>query len=141
MTPDADTRITPAQIRAIHAAVRAQGLTDDEYRDRLRAAAGVDTCKGLSRHQASAFLSDLGLPLSRRTRTPAPKRPRRRTPPGVVRMASPAQRRLIEALASEIDWRVEDGFRRWLRRNLGMSRVSTSADASRVIEGLKGLKR
>ena len=141
MTPDTDTRITPAQIRAIHAATRAQGLTDDEYRDRLRAAAGVDTCKGLSRREASALLLDLGLPLRPQTRTPMTKRPRRRTPPGVVRMASPAQRRLIEALASEVAWRTKDGYQRWLRGNLGLSRISTSAEASRVIEGLKGLKR
>ena len=51
--------ITKAQIRAVHAAARARGLTDDEYRDRLEAEAGVRTCKALSRRQAAAFLDGL----------------------------------------------------------------------------------
>ncbi len=131
--------ITPAQVRAIHAAARARGLTDAEYRGRLRAAAGVDTCKGLSRRQASAFLLALGRPPAPRPRRPAA--PRRRPAPGVVRMASPAQRRLIEALASEVAWRSADGYRGWLRKNQGLPRVSTAAEAARVIEGLKGLRR
>ena len=136
--PTADAPITKAQIRAVHAAARARGLTDDEYRDRLEAEAGVRTCKALSRRQAAAFLDGLAgrkRAAPRRGRRPPP------APAGTVRMITPAQRRLIDELASEIEWRAPGGYRRWLRSSLGLERPATSSDGAKVIEGLLAMRR
>lgn len=138
---------THAQLRAIHAAARAQGIDDDAYRDRLRAHAGVASAKDLSRAQASAFLADLGVPLEARPRPrthPGDGRARRRLPRGAVRLQTPAQRRLIADLVDEVRWDGPDAaehYRRWLRGSLGLARVRTSTEARAAIEGLKGLKR
>ena len=138
--------ITKAQIKAIHVALSYHGITDAEYRERLHTDYGAKSCKDLSRRQASELLSRLGLPLKQPPRAQAarPRRPRpSRTaaPPGVTRLPSPSQRELIEALASEIEWRVPDGYALWLRRNMALDRVATNVQAARVIEGLKAIRR
>ena len=134
--------ITSRQIRAVHTAARAAGLTDEAYRDRLRAVTGCDSSKSLTSAQASAFLVDLGVdPLPPRRHIPARPRPRR-LPRGVERLATPAQRRLIAELQTEVRWNPGGGgYDRWLRGNLGLERVRTAGEARKVIEGLKGLKR
>ena len=138
--------ITPRQIRAVHAAARQAGLTDEAYRDRLRAVTGQDSSKALTSAQASAFLVDLGVdPLPPRRRRQAPPPRPRRLPRGVERLATPAQRRLIAELRTEVRWNppgAGDGdYNRWLRVSLGLDRVRTAGEARRAIEGLKGLKR
>lgn len=134
------TSITPGQIRAIHAVSRGLGLDNDERRDRIEAVTGIRSSKDLTRSQAAAVLADLGK-LERASRPRPPRRPGPpRLPRGVARMATAAQRRLIDALVSEVEWRSADGYRRWLRRSLGIGRVASAAQAARVIEGLKGLK-
>ncbi len=146
--------ITGAQIKSIHAALARLGIEDGTYRELLRTEFGVGSCKDLSRRQASALLARLGRPLGQ---APGGRPKRLRSvregrcavvrvvrvvlPPGVKRLASPAQRRFIAELAGEIAWREPEGFSRWLRRNQGIRRVATAEQASRVIEGLKALKR
>ena len=143
MATISDRPITAAQVRAIHVALSRRGIDDDTYREMLRKRFDVDTCKALTRRQASGLLAALGqgLPRPPGSREPRPRPPRRATAPNVHRMASPAQRRLIDRLASEIAWRTTDGYRHWLRDNQGLERVSTSEQAVRVIEGLKAIQR
>ena len=135
--------VTAAQLRAIHAAANAAGLDDDAYRDRLRALAGVSSARDLSRSEASTFLADLGLPAPRapKRRSP-PGRPRpRKLPAGVVRLATPAQDRLIRELIAEVRWDGPDAhehFQRWMSRSLRMRVVRTSADARRRDRGPEG---
>ena len=136
-----DRPITSAQVRAIHVAIARQGIDDADYRARLRAGWGVQSSKALTRRQASQLLHELHVPMPVVTRRPAPPRPRRRGAAGAVRMASPEQRGLIAEIASEIHWREEHGFECWLRRNMGMERVSSSAQAARVIQGLLAMRR
>lgn len=137
--------ITPAQVRAIHAALRRNGIDDDEYRERLRAGWGAESCKELSRRQATDLLRSLGVPLEnppaalREVRSPL-QRPEP-LPKNVLRLPTCAQRELIAELAGEIDWREANGFDRWLRRNQGLERIATSAQAVAVIEGLKRIAR
>ncbi len=134
--------ITPAQIQAIHVALRSRGIDDGDYRAALREQFQVDTCKALTRRQASELLATLGQALPR---PPGPARPRSRKPaptgPNVSRMISPAQRELITKLAGEIAWREPDGYPHWLRHNQRLERVSTSDQAARVITGLKAIRR
>ena len=146
MVTISDRPITPAQIRAIHAALPRRGLDDDEYRGLLRDRFNVDTCKALTRRQASELLLALGRALPQ---PPGGKRkPRRRQPAprakagtNLRRMITSAQRELIETLAGEIAWREPGGYRRWLGKFMSLERVTTAAQAARVIEGLKAMRR
>ena len=106
----------------------------------------MDTSTKLTRRQAHEYLRSLGIALKAPPGAKTPRKPRARKPrthsaPGVVRLPSAPQRQLIDALAAEIAWREADGFRRWLRHNMGMERVATTDAAARVIEGLKAIKR
>ena len=145
--PEISTRpITKAQIKAIHVALAHHDIPDKEYRERLHTDYGAKSCKELTRRQASDLLRRLGLPLKRPPGTQAPRPPRARntrpkTSPGVVRLASAPQRQLIEQLASEIEWRVPNGYPLWLKRHMGIERIATDQQASKVIQGLKAIKR
>ena len=137
--------ITTSQIKAIHVALARRGIDKDDYRDMLRTGWQVDTCKALTRRQASELLRHLGAKLrnppgSRRPR-PRPAASRQTLPDGVIRLASPVQRQLIGELVGEIAWREPDGYQGWLKKNQGLQRVATASQAARVIEGLKALKK
>ena len=137
--------ISKSQIKAVHVALARQGIDDADYRAILREQFDAASCKDLSVAQAHQLIRRLygGRAHERRRRpiqqpaAPAPSR----TAGSVVRLASAAQQRLINALVGEIDWAADDGYRRWLERSLGLAQVRTSAEAARAIEGLKGLKR
>ena len=135
--------ITTAQKRAIHVALRHKSIDDDTYRELLQSSWGVTTCKNLTRRQASDLLARLGRPLRNpRGLHPAPQKPRReQRPDNVFTLASKAQRELIAELAPEIHWDQPDGYRKWLVSNQGLRRVTTDAEAARVIEGLMSIKR
>lgn len=125
--------ITTGQIRAIHACARTRGIDDDLRRDMMRSRFGVESCTGLNRRQAAAFITELkGDTDTARGRTV-------RDSSKVVRMATPGQRRKIAALAALVSWRREGGFILWLRRRMGQDQVRTAAQAARVIEGLKAM--
>ena len=137
--------ITAGQIRAIHAALTAQGIEDATYREMLQSGWSAKSCKDLSTSQANSLLNHLnGRPRRPRRRQPI-RRPARpaavQSRAGVVRLPSPAQHQLIVALVSEVHWRSTGGYAAWLKRSLGLDRVRTAEDAQRVINGLKGLKR
>lgn len=144
-----DARLTAAQQRAIHASKRALDIDDPTYRtilaefsvqpcvDSARAGEPVTSSSDLSRNQARHLLTrwnlhgvKIGGPYSAQ-----------KAPPGVVQLASPAQRAYINRLKEEITWRCEDGYTRWLKAKMGMEKVRTFAEAAKVIEGLKGLHR
>lgn len=135
--------ITKSQVRAIHVALSRNGIDDDEYRERLRRGWGVDSCVKLTRKEASGLLRSLGVPLKNAPGTrPRPSNPRPAPlPDNVIRIATPAQRRLITELVMEIDWHTPDGFERWLQGNLGIDAIRNAPDAARVIEGLKNMAR
>lgn len=152
--------ITKAQIKSIHVALSRHRIDDATYRAKLDVMFGVGSCKQLSRRDASVLLKSLGYKLGYQVQNcakfghPAPPNPRTRgargvasTPPnakklpaGVVALPSPAQQRFIADLVSEVDWHVEGGYFRWLKKNMSLTRVATAAQAARVIEGLKALK-
>ena len=152
-----DKAITKSQTRAIQARRHVMAMDDELYREVLHARYSVSSTRDLTRAQANDFMVYLynGENKSRtstqRARSPARSQATKAANAAsaapsagettVVRMATLAQRRLIAALASEVCWREEGGYQRWLEKNMGLTRVATSAQAGRVIEGLKGLKR
>lgn len=153
--PEISTRpITPAQVKAIHVALSRNGIDDAAYRALLKGRYGVESCKALTRRQASELLTRLGRRLAQAPGSgPALTARRKRaeaaqaaSPPpkpgaGVVRLATPLQRLFIDELVAEIAWREENGYERWLRSSMGMERPATMAQARKVIEGLKAMRR
>ncbi|MYA08541.1 MAG: DUF1018 domain-containing protein [Holophagales bacterium] len=134
--------ITKAQIRAIHTLKGQRGLDDDAYRDLLEGETGHRSSVHLNVREANRVLRALGIDRKPGKRaTPGPKKKPEPLPPGVVRMATADQLRLIAELRSEIEWRHEDGYERWLRKNLGFDRVTASHHAVRVINGLLAMRR
>jgi len=57
--------------------------------------------------------------------------------PAVSRLVSPAELRKISALSGLIRWQYPDGLSRWIKQFYRIDKVKTSAQAFRVIEGLK----
>ena len=129
--------ITASQVKLIHVMLHRHGISDDDYRAALEEKYQVNTCKKLTARQANEFLNCLK-PGKKRKPKPAAK------PAGnVTALATPEQRRLIQNLIDEISWRVQppaDGFAAWLQNNQSLDKVRTTAEASRVIRGLKALK-
>ena len=136
--------ITANQVRAIHVALSAKGIEDADYRRLLAEVGdGAESCKGLTRRQASDLLARLGRPLRSPPAGGRPKAPRAPAPPraeGVARMATPLQRSLIAELASEVEWHPEGGLEPWCQASFGFRRPATQAQAAKAIEGLKGIK-
>ncbi len=136
--------ITAAQIRAIHIALGRNGIDDDTYRGMLKTLFdGAQSCKGLSRAQASRLLDALGCKLQnapgthkRREKRPAPKPAAN----GITALPTPAQRELIDELVRDLGWS-DARYRGWLDKFMGVERISTRGDASHAIEGLKIMSR
>lgn len=137
--------ITGSQVRHIHTLLTRRGIEDGVYRKMLDSHFGVMTCKDLTRREAHQLLNRLGAgKLAKPGARAKPKQSKPRAaplPPGVTALATPEQRRLIEALVSEVEWRIEGGYGRWLSVNMHLGAVRTRAEAFRVIEGLKAMKR
>ena len=149
--------ITPGQVKLIHVMLGKQGIDDDWYRELLEDLYGVDTCKKLTRKQANELLTRLGAGQKPKAAKPPrpkpaqaqPAKPQPAKPPAprrdgnVVALATPAQHQLIHALAHEVKWRKQPpaaAYAAWLQRNQSLDKVRTTAEASRVIRGLKAMK-
>lgn len=137
-----DRPITKAQVRSIHVSLSRHGIEDAEYRTLLYDQYGVETCKALTRRQASDLLTRLGRPLARPPASPRPRKPRPdRLPDGATRLVTGEQRELIAELAGEIEWREPAGYAGWLKANMGLERIATSDQAAKVIQGLLAMRR
>ena len=142
--PRSDRPISAAQVRSIHVALARRGVEDDEYRALLASRFGAETCKSLTRGQASELLALLGRPLPKPPRAgrerPA-RSPRAAAPEGVASLPTPAQRALVAELAERVDWREGGGLEAWTRASFGWPRPRSPEEASLVIEGLKAMLR
>lgn len=103
--------ISPAQMRALHAAARARRLTHEDLGAFAFQRYGVRSLKDLSVTQAHALLDLINedRPESR------PARAATRTAPGAIRLASSRQRNQIAALFDQLGWDAER-CRGWLRK-------------------------
>jgi uncharacterized protein DUF1018 len=154
--------ITKEQIKLIKT-VQRKHQGDDDYYEMLEKRFRVSSCTQLTMRQASALIklyigwgwaekrkrgrrSPQLNPLRssssknltgqggrrRKTKNQGPMRSG-----NMVRMASPAQRKKIDALANLIDWRVKDGLTKWIAKRFSIQRIKTAQEAYQVIEGLK----
>jgi hypothetical protein len=146
--------IRPKQIRIIKMAQRRLGLDDATYRAMLRQGYGVDSCTRLNAVQADALIDRLQKQGFEFKPTKANRQWRKRTHGGglrrpvgtprqgkdkVVTLATAAEIEKINAIASLISWRYENGLQLFLERRMGIKggRVRTADEAYRAIEGLK----
>ncbi len=128
--------ITASQVRAIHTARSAAGVDRETYERMLDEGWGAKSCTDLNIRDASELLRRLGVPKPKRR----PRgRPPARLPAGVVRMVTASQRRLIDDLRAELGL-TEAALATWLERSQRLTSVRTSAEATRVIEGLRAWK-
>lgn len=142
-------RIEPLQIKMIHTAVAKLCISDDEYRTILQGHFKVSSCKGLTYFQATKlidYFKTLGFKIPRRkkytkgtlNRTDIYRSvPRNKYPPNVVFLPTRDQLNMIDALAGQVAWKLEDGFQRWLQKYFKITKIKTEWQASNVIEGLK----
>jgi hypothetical protein len=150
--------IHPKQIQLIHIAKAQLGLSREEYEAAIagQTKGKKDSSKDLTYFEAaglidyfvkqgfeiqSNYIRTSGAAKRRRWQPANDRKRAAQTPANVVRMASRDQLDLIDALVRQIPWRVEDGFQRWLTRYMKIEQIRTAAQASRTIEGLKGMLR
>lgn len=149
-------QIRPKQIKIIKMAQRSLGIDDATYRDILHESYGVDSCTRLSADQANALIDRFqsqGFKFEPKT----PNRPWKQRSHGnwgggkprpvgkprsqgkVVALASAGEIEKINAVASLISWRFEDGLQRFLEKRMGIKggKVRTADEAYRAVEGLK----
>ncbi|MCE5265713.1 MAG: regulatory protein GemA [Deltaproteobacteria bacterium] len=148
--------IEPIQIRLIHIAKTQLGLSEDEYRQAIGAQTHAKkwSSKDLTYFEAdglinyfktlgfriqSSYIKTSGEARRARWQYPNAVRAARNNSGNVVTMPSRDQMDMIDVLRKKIAWRFEDGYDRWLTKYMKIKRVATAAQASNVIEGLKGL--
>lgn len=130
--------IAPKQIQLIHIQASQLALSRDQYESAImgRTNGKKTSSKDLTYREASQvidYFARLGAKIKRRSRRYGQR------PANVVDLPSVVQMEMIETLKSRVAWRVEDGYQRWLTKYMRIDRVKTAAQASRVIEGLKGM--
>lgn len=138
--------ITKAQIRAVHILLAKTGMTDTDYRLLLRNRFDVASSKDLDSTEAHQLIVQLagGREVSKKRIRKPIKQPALASASAysgnLIRMVTPQQRKLIDALQKEINWYQPEGYLTWLQKSLGLSAVRTKEEAQKTINGLKGLK-
>jgi hypothetical protein len=143
----ANAGIDRKQTQLIHLARKQLGLDDDVYRVMLSLHYNVSSSKDLTYDQATDLIDHfkrLGFKIVIKPRTACsylcePRQKGIPLPENVVVLASPGQIAKLNHLIAGIKWRHADGFARWLKKFYGIDKIKYSLDASRVMEGLKGL--
>lgn len=146
------------QKQLIHIAKAQCHVPDDQYRSIIagRTQGKKTSCKDLTYDEADQvidyFVKNLGFKIkSSYIRTAGEYRRKRWAyansrrsgnkplPGNVVAFPSPMQLDMIATLSAQVAWKFADGYQRWLAKYLKISRITTSAQAQRCIEGLKGM--
>ncbi len=149
--------IDAKQIQLIHVQKGQLGVSEDDYRSIIltQTKGKKNSSKQLTYFEADALITYMSKTLgakikSNYIRTSGAARRERwlfandrkqanKTAGNVVTLPTRDQLNMIDALAGKIVWRVEDGFKLWMKKYLKFGRIKSLEDAQRVIEGLKGL--
>ena len=136
--------IEPVQVKMIHTAIAKLGLSDDDYRTILQGRFKKKSSTALTyteAHNLIEYFKALGFKITRRTKERGYSRRVRRLhlKDKVVFLPTIQQMNLIEILVKKVDWLYEDGYERWRKKYMKIGRITTTEEASTVIEGLKGL--
>lgn len=140
------------QIQLIHVAKGQLKIDEDTYREMLKSHCKVNSSKELTYRQAELFISVLkkkgfkfkrrgGSRTAQKTKYTGAKRlsgaQRTGIDEKVVTLATKGEIQKIEALVKCVEWKYEDGFRRWHAGRMKIENIRTSQEAYVVIEGLK----
>jgi hypothetical protein len=117
--------ITTKQIACIRTLASKTGMSDAEYRKML-GQYGVNSTKDLSIGQAGSIIDRLRGSKGGKSRIKDDS-------------ATERQMHLIGILRDNIDWKDVKGFEKWLAGRMHLFTIRTKQEASRVIEGLKGI--
>lgn len=140
--------IDPKQIQLIHIARTQLRLSEVNYRAIIagRTNGKKESSADLTYDEATAVIDYMikqGFRIKPKYvgREKAAKRVWRsgKRPANVYCLASTAQLNMVNALAAKVQWRVQDGFARWMKKYMKIDRIKTEDEASTVIEGLKGM--
>jgi len=140
------TMIEPVQLQLIHIAKKQCGLDDIVYREIIAAQTKgkKSSSKDLTYFEADAVINYMvrqGFKIKEKfTQRERDSKRRWRSgqrPANVVCLPSRDQLNMIDALASKIAWKFEDGFFRWMKKYHKTDRIITGKQAEAVIEGLK----
>lgn len=135
-------RITPGQIKAIHAQARKAGIGEDNYRAAVREVSNglTDTSTELSYAEAEALIVKLGgtaQTTSRRTQQ------RRNKAAGVTKLASPKQLGLLKQL-----WvlrvgaeQATEALRKFCQGQIKKDGPLTSPEAIRLIQATRAMNK
>lgn len=142
----AGRNIEPGQIKRIHVLLSKMGVSDEDYRARLRESFGVDTCKALSSSQAGKLIRDMEA-LARGMGIDVGRRGRRREWKRRPGMATPRQLRKIEAMWADVSRQKTAADKRaalgkFLERRWGVSDLAfvTHEMPPRIIAALEAMK-
>ncbi|MHB8772980.1 MAG: phage protein GemA/Gp16 family protein [Syntrophales bacterium] len=130
--------IEPIQIQLIHIATNGRKSSSKEL-TYFEADGLINYFKTLGFKIQSNYIKTSGAARRARWGYANSARAAKKAAGNVVSLPSPGQMEMIAALRAKIPWRVEDGYRRWMEKYMRIERISTAAQAERVIEGLKGL--
>jgi len=148
----AELPINGKQISVIKMAVKALGISDDDYRDGLELRFKVRSCTRLTFNQATVYIKELedkgfsivpGKGKVKPVKTAPAKSATRnsisRTDGKIVGLATRGELEKVDSLALLIQWRVADGLALFLEKRMGVKggRIRTSKEAYLAIEGLK----
>ncbi len=139
-------KVSAKQLQLIHIAVAQLGLDDETYRSYMERSFKVRSSKDLSYDEATRLIDQFkkwGFRIKTK-RTPCayicgPRKPGAPLPENVLVLVSPQQLLKIRHLVEDIHWKHFDGYQRWLKKYFGLDKIKYSLEASRVMEGLKGL--
>lgn len=136
---------TKPQIATLHKLKGVLTFDDATYEAIVQRFSGgkVSHTHELSRAQASEMIAELldkSVKQGHQEKPGKPKAPKK-SKDNVVVMANPLQKALIGHLIAEIQWFEHGSYEAWLKKNMGLDKVATKEEASKVIEGMKGLQR
>ena len=133
--------ISKGQIRLIHLAKDALGLSHEDYKEMLVLYGGADSSKDLTPEgffKVMERMRELGFG-NRDTALFGPAK-RAQEHGIVVEMATPGQRAKIRQLEAELGWAENpERLKGFIKKRLGMTSIATKTQAIAVIEALKAM--
>ena len=124
----------------IHIAKAQLGLSDEAYRELLMdryPGCFEGSCRELTYKEAEDLINHftgMGFVIRKKKRKPLP-----RGIPEVFTDKHPMAGK-IDRLRADVRWHFEDGYERFIKKMLKKDRITTTAEASKVIEALKAMR-
>lgn len=141
--------INATQKKLIHIAKAQLKLSDADYRALLvqfsptswDMPADKPSCVHMTYEEASNLIKHfktLGFKIMAK-RTPSRRGTINHAPTNITSLPSPQQLAKIQHLRADVRWFVPEGYHLWMRKFLKKDRITTSKEASNIIQALRGM--